>query len=139
MRYFFYGTLLDEGVRRRVLGIAPLRERTAWLSGYARVGMPGKSYPTLVDAMQSVTGGLFEGITVRQRRRIIAFEGVEYREAILPVRVETGAEIPARVFLPRRPPKVTIPWSYERWQRIDRARFLRALNADGLLSATKSV
>ena len=129
LRYFFYGTLLDADIRRRVLGHAMAPPGTpARLDGYVRVGVPGKSYPTLVAGPGSVHGQLFDGVTPALRQRLTAFEGTGYREAVLTVATDTGVETTARVLVARCPPRVITGWSLERWRRVDKARFMRGLD-----------
>jgi hypothetical protein len=134
MRYFFYGTLLDPDVRRAVLGrpAHALRGRHAVLDGYRRVTVPEKSYPTLAaDAGGAVAGLVFGGITPALARRLNVFEGTAYRIACCHVRLEDGAVVSARVFVPRlRPPSGGRPWDYEGWKKKAKRRFLAGLDRE---------
>jgi hypothetical protein len=116
-----------------VLGLArALPGEQAQLHGFRRVRAPGKSYPTLIAGGGMVSGLLVGGISPRQRERLALFEGVvEYCEAILPVRTAEGDEQPVRLFMPRRPPRSAEDWSFERWRRVDKRRYLRRFYADG--------
>lgn len=142
MVYFFYGTLCDADVRRLILGYrpSPRQLHPARLPGFCRKRARERSYPVLVRA----PGGLVDGLLFRPRPgdagRLAAYEGPEYRTRTLPVcrRGSPGA-IPAtrparaRVFLPAG---ATLPASFDdwqlcRWQRRDKAAFLRTLHHQG--------
>jgi gamma-glutamylcyclotransferase (GGCT)/AIG2-like uncharacterized protein YtfP len=140
VRYFFYGTLMDTEIRRCVLGL-PLAATAeeAWLSGYRRVRVRGKSYPMLIADADTVHGLLIADITPQQRARLTVFEGSEYREALLPVRGTRSGLVEARVFLPRRPARGALPWSFDQWVRVDKQRFLQGLLASDRMRPARSL
>lgn len=127
MRFFFYGTLQDAEVQALVLGRRPPAE-PARLSGYVRIGLPGRSYPMLRRKLGgSVRGLLVDGLTAADLIRIAHFEGPAYRLQQTRVRDRSGGCLSAWVCLPDRsgagggPAR---PWSFERWQRRHKRRFL---------------
>lgn len=134
MRFFFYGTLMDEDVRRAVLGVRALAPTEhATLEGWRRIKMASVSYPMIVRARNhSVDGVLMHGIDGRAREMLQIYEGDEYR--MLGVEVRAGDfMISAKMFAPR--PGLTIrgrgPWDLETWQRRHKRRFLGALQHQG--------
>lgn len=134
MVYFFYGTLCDADVQRLVLGYRPSRRqfRPARLPGYRRKRARGRSYPVLLRAAGGeVAGLLFRAASAGDAARLTAYEGPEYVTRSLPVRqprTAAGAGR-ARVFLPAGPalPAGFDDWTLPRWQRRDKAAFLRSL------------
>jgi hypothetical protein len=135
MRFFFYGTLMDEDVRRAVLGVRSLAPtENATLHGWRRVKMAGGSYPMIVRARNhKVDGILMHGIDSRARDLLQRYEGDEY--AMLGVDVETrdSSMLSARMFVPR--PGLTVrgrgPWDLETWRRRHKRRFLGGLQFIG--------
>ena len=134
MRFFFYGTLMDEDVRRAVLGVralAPLE--SAILEGWRRVKMAGVSYPMIVRARNhKVDGILMHGIDRRAHELLQEYEGDEY--AMIGVEVRTAdARISARMFVPRPglPVRGRGPWDLLTWQRRHKRRFLGAMQLHG--------
>lgn len=134
MRFFFYGTLMDEDVRRAVLGVralAPLESAT--LEGWRRVKMAGVSYPMIVRARNhKVDGILMHGIDRRAHELLQEYEGAEY--AMIGVEVRTAdARISARMFVPRPglPVRGRAPWDLVTWQRRHKRRFLGAMQLHG--------
>ena len=135
MRFFFYGTLMDEDVRRAVLGVrslAPIEK--AALDGWRRVKMAGVSYPMIVRARNHrVEGLLMHGLDGRARDLLQRYEGDEY--AMLGVEVKTGdaTVVTAKMFVPR--PGLTVrgrgPWDLETWRRRHKRRFLGGLQFIG--------
>lgn len=137
MVYFFYGTLCDADVQRLVLGYrpSPRQLRPARLPGYRRKRARGRSYPVLLRAAGGqVAGLLFRPARAGDAGRLTAYEGPEYLTRHLPVRrSRTAAASRARVFLPAG---VSLPasfddWALPRWQRRDKAAFLRSLQDQG--------
>ena len=133
MRFFFYGTLLDQDVRRAVLGRSWLTEAgaPAALRGYARFRARHGNYPILVRRRgRAVEGRIFEGFSPRQVFLIAHFEGREYR----PVRKlaydrRCGEQKPVWVFLPVRPGDTTSrPWTAKIWSRRDKPVLLRRIH-----------
>lgn len=111
-------------LRRRV---DKRRLQPAELKGFRRVFRRGATYPVLVaDEAGHVEGVLVGGLTRRDVELLSAFEGNDYRVAQQPVRVEEGGMVMARLFLPKHEALgSTTGWSYERWRRRHRNRFLR--------------
>jgi hypothetical protein len=134
MRFFFYGTLMDEDVRRAVLGVRALAPaERATLEGWRRIKMAGVTYPMIVRARNhTVEGILMHGIDRRAHEMLQAYEGDEY--AMIGVEVRTAAStISARMFVPRpgRPLRGRGPWDLETWQRRHKRRFLGAMQVQG--------
>jgi hypothetical protein len=132
MRFFFYGTLLDDAVREIVLGAArarALRLGPASLPGWRRAFMRGRSYPVVVpSAGDSVDGLLADGVDREGYRRLGAFESDEYVERTLRVVAPDGAEVRALVYAAG--PRARIgdrAWSFEDWRREHRAAFLKRI------------
>jgi len=130
-RFFFYGTLMDPLILAAVLRrpVDRLRLRPALLSGFRRVLHRSASYPVLIaDPTAEVNGILASGLTARDVRRLVAYEGPGYRLATLPVRVAVGGTVSAGVFLPVHDEVASaVPWSFAAWQRQCRQQFLRQL------------
>ena len=134
MRFFFYGTLMDEDVRRAVLGVRSLAPtERATLDGWRRVKMAGVSYPMIVRARNHrVDGVLMHGIDGRARDLLQRYEGNEY--TILSVEVRAGDSVlTAKMFVPR--PGMTVrgrgPWDLDTWRRRHKRRFLGGLQFIG--------
>jgi hypothetical protein len=138
MVYFFYGTLCDTDVLQLVLGYrpAPGQIEPACLPGYRRKRARGRSYPVLLRT----PGGRVDGLLFRPSRasdslRLAAYEGPEYVTRLLPVcRRQGGAALRrARVFLPAGSALSVAfdDWTLPRWQRRDKAAFLRSLLDQG--------
>jgi Gamma-glutamyl cyclotransferase, AIG2-like len=134
MRFFFYGTLMDEDVRRAVLGVRALAPtESAILEGWRRVKMAGASYPMIVRARNHrVDGILMHGIDRRAHEMLQLYEGDEY--AMIGVVVAAaGAMVSARMFVPRPglPVRGRGPWDLATWQRRHKRRFLGAMQVQG--------
>jgi len=93
---FFYGTLINEHILRRVIGrteAASLLIQDAQLHGYCRLKLRYAHYPALVPvsmaqvalnraptlAEQTVTGKLVSGLTASEVALLDDFEGEEYQ------------------------------------------------------------
>jgi len=112
MCFFFYGTLLDPEVRRRVLGVycSTVILTPAFLEGWRRVHVRGRVYPVVTPARGSCVEGLLaRNIVFAAARRIRMFESDEYREVTLPVSVPGGDAVKARLFVARHPSLATNP------------------------------
>lgn len=98
MRFFFYGTLIDEAVRRAVLGRhAPLRVEPARLGGWRRVAVPGKAYPVvLAEPQASVDGVLARGLTAAARRRLEGYEDADLYAVVEVEVIPVGRRRPIR-------------------------------------------
>jgi hypothetical protein len=134
MRFFFYGTLMDEDVRRAVLGVRALAPaERATLDGWRRVKKAGVSYPVIVRARNhKVDGILMHGIDRRAHELLLEYEGDEY--AMIGVEVRAGdAKVSARMFVPRPglPVRGRGPWDLAAWQRRHKRRFLGAMQLRG--------
>lgn len=130
MRFFFYGTLLDAEVRRRVLGAhAGGAELTpAVLEGWRRVYVRGRTYPVVTPARGCrVEGLLADGLSFAAARRVRLFESDEYRETARPVVTAGGRAVRARLFVGRHRSLATArPWTPEGWRRQHRAAYLES-------------
>lgn len=95
----------------------------------------------IADATATVEGILASGLTARDVRRLVAYEGPGYRLATLPVRVAARGTVSAGVFLPVRDEVASAaPWNFGSWRRQYRARYLRRLRRQGdASSADRSV
>ena len=126
---FVYGTLRDPDLLSGVLG-RPLRA-TAMLAaaapGYAAVHYPGRIYPALLRRPGAAAPGLvLTDLTPFERDLLDAFEGEEYRRAIIPVMIdeelhEAGAYLPA-IDVPADAPA----WTLAGWQDEHKRRVLAA-------------
>lgn len=127
MRYFFYGTLLDDEVRAAVTGGERLACRPTVLRGWTRVRVPHATYPVLrPQPGGSVTGILTRAVAAATAARLRRYEGAEYREARLPVHVDGDGVVTAAVFVPRSgTPTVGPPWDLATWVRLHKPGFLR--------------
>ncbi|GGC46424.1 hypothetical protein GCM10011504_26060 [Siccirubricoccus deserti] len=87
---FLYGTLLDARVLARRSGEPGLarRLRPARLAGFARVGLRGTPYPTLIARPGAVTEGALLRAPAAARAHLACYEGPSYR--LRPVRVTTA-------------------------------------------------
>lgn len=79
------------------------RLRPARLEGWARVGLRGTPFPTLVRRPGAATPGAVLRAGPAARRRLAAYEGAQYR--LVPVRVEM-----------RRGPARARAWMAPRWR-----------------------
>ncbi|WP_165943272.1 gamma-glutamylcyclotransferase family protein [Roseicella aquatilis] len=102
---FLYGTLLDPAVLERMAGEPGLarRLRPARLPGWARVGLRGTPYPTLLPDPGVVTEGALLRCGPGALARLAAYEGASYR--LVPVRAETP-----------RGPRRARAWVAPRWR-----------------------
>ena len=128
---FFYGTLLDPDIQRRVIGRAlPARWFVpATLAGFRRVRVAGRWFPVLVPGLahDRVAGGLALGLGAAERARILAYEGPLYSLVAVTVELADGRRKCASVFLPRSGIMPTAePWDLARFQREDKPRVLRS-------------
>lgn len=130
MRFFFYGTLLDQDVRRAVLGPSEPTEAsaTAVLLGYARYRAEHGNYPILVRRRgRTVEGQVFESLSPRQVFLLAHFEGREYRPVRkLVIDRRGGEQTSVWVFLPVRPGDATArPWNAKVWSLSEKPMLLR--------------
>jgi ADP-ribose pyrophosphatase len=129
MRFFFYGTLLDDELRRVVFGhevaLAP-----ATLSGWRRLQATGKHFPIIAaDPGGSVEGGVTPALGAGDVARLRHYEGDDnYGMREVEVRDHGGSRIAARIFVPRKGEFVGDgPWDLGEWQRVHRAAVLGRL------------
>lgn len=129
MRLFFYGTLRDSDVRARVLGrhTAALHFIDAVAPGFRAMFAAGRDFPVLVPGHGAKAPGLLvSGFTRRGLRRLIAYEGGDYRLGRIRVVVAGHKPVVARVFLPRR--YLRIGWGVfdlGHWQAGPKERYLK--------------
>jgi len=130
MRFFFYGTLLDDEIRRIVIGRAVALTGAA-LPGWRRLGVAGKHYPIIQrDAAASVAGAVTEILGAGDIARLRHYEGDGYELIAAEIRDHTDAAIAAQVFVPREGGLVGAgEWNLEDWQREHRAGVLGRLRA----------
>lgn len=134
MRFFFYGTLMDESVRAAVLGAAAARAldvEPATLSGWRRVPVRGRSYPIILPAAgHSVSGVLADRVDEPAAARLDRFEGAEYRKLRVRIRRAAGDTKSCWVYAVSDAGIAgTGAWDFDRWRRCDRAALLRWLSA----------
>ena len=125
---FVYGSMRDADVRTLVLGpdCAGVRTEPAWMPGAAAARVPGESYPYLVAVEGGcVPGEVLHGLDETCLDRIHFFEGDEYAFVECVVERAGGERIAAMHFggaeIAEGP---VVPWSLERWQASEKARFL---------------
>jgi Gamma-glutamyl cyclotransferase, AIG2-like len=131
MRFFFYGTLMDEDVRSAVLGrAAPRSVEAVTLEGWRRVPIPGKSYPAIVpDPRATVEGVLARGLNAAARGRLVRYEDDLYDLVEVEVRRTGGRHLAAFAFVARegRLSRSRREWDLAAWQRRCKRRFLTRL------------
>jgi ADP-ribose pyrophosphatase len=128
MRFFFYGTLLDDALRRIVIG-RDMALGEATLAGWRRRGVAGKPYPMIErDPAGSVAGGVTGDLGAGEIARLRHYEGDGYELIAAGIRDGTGAEIAAEIFVPLAGSLVGAgDWSLADWQRKHRAGVLERL------------
>jgi len=127
MRLFFFGTLMDDEVRRAVVGRA-IAVAPAWASGFRRVFVAGRDYPMLLRRAGGRVDGVLTGaLETAAIRRLDAYEGREYR--LGPIRAECGGELVAAFAYFCRPGVVAgdRDWRFEDWEQLDRPTVLRRI------------
>ncbi len=128
MRFFFYGTLMDDEVRGAVLDERSAAE-PAVLAGWRRVRKPGTPYPIVVRARgRRVAGVLVRGLDGRARARLIAFEDDGYALALLPVNAG-GRRRMAWVFAAKPGTRLgrARRWNVAEWRKTGRGPLLARL------------
>ena len=128
---FFYGSLRDPELLRRVLGreAAPATE-PAVLDGHALRRVAGEAFPCLVpDPDAQVSGAVLREATDDEVARIRFFEDEEeYALRETPVRVAASGHgnaapeetLPALVCFPVGPTTAAGPWSFDDWPEAER-------------------
>jgi hypothetical protein len=121
MRFFFYGTLMDDDVRADLLGPArrELRVRPGVLLHHRRRAARDGYYPVLVPEARGRVDGLFvEGLTRELVLWIAHFEGPTYEPDSVTAVDPAGRRLGAWSFLPTRRAYATDrPWDLRVWQR----------------------
>ena len=124
---FVYGTLRDMDLFTAVLGRRPDRRNVAAAvaPGWRVVFLPGRSYPALISAAGGrAEGEIVLGLSRAENALLDAFEGDEYRRAVVPVLVE-GEMHEADGYLPTAPVgQEAEPWVLARWQAEHKAAAL---------------
>lgn len=130
MDFFFYGTLCDADVRRRVLGreLPAALVEDAVLAGFSPVFAAGATYPTLIARPGGHTPGLLaRRLGAADAARLAAFEGPAYCLRTLAVTGRRSGPSKARVFVIRGEARaVGRPWALDDWQRRFKPAFLAA-------------
>ena len=130
MDFFFYGTLCDADVRRRVLGreLPDARVEEAILSGFSPLFVADATYPTLVARPGGHAPGLLaRGLGAADAARLAAFEGPAYCTRSLAVTGRRSGPAKARVFVIRGEARAAgRPWTLAEWQRRFKPAFLAA-------------
>lgn len=131
MRFFFYGSLLDEDVTALVIGrrLPPRAWVPATLAGFSRRKAKGVTYPVAIrDPKGKVQGAVVGGFSRREVERLQAYEGVRYHTVPLKVRVH-GHITTVSVFEPKEKAfqPVDGEWSLTDWQRRHKRRFLERI------------
>jgi gamma-glutamylcyclotransferase (GGCT)/AIG2-like uncharacterized protein YtfP len=123
---FVYGTLRDPELLAAVLGraIRPGEAEPAIAPGFRATFYPGRTYPALIRA----PGGSADGLLLLALSRfeldlLDAFEGEEYRRAIVPVIMDQELH-EASAYLPAIPVVGDDPWQLEVWQAEHKSRVL---------------
>jgi gamma-glutamylcyclotransferase (GGCT)/AIG2-like uncharacterized protein YtfP len=128
MRFFFYGTLVEPQILRRVLGRrrAPSMER-AWVDGFVRRRLAGTPFAVLQRAPDArVEGRLVRGLSDRECSRLLKYEGEDYRRARVTVRIPRGKR-EAWVFVPKARARTAGIWNPKRWRQRARKAALAGL------------
>jgi gamma-glutamylcyclotransferase (GGCT)/AIG2-like uncharacterized protein YtfP len=130
MRLFVYGTLLDEELRRLVIG-RDVALAAATLPGWRRLAVIGAPFPMIErDPAGSVAGAVTEPLGAREMARLRHYEGDGYELVAADIRDARGAGSAAQVFVPRAGRYVGAgAWDLAAWQRDHRAATLDRLSA----------
>jgi len=132
MDFFFYGTLCDAEVRRRVLDreLSEARLEEAELAGYRPVFVAGANYPTLAaDPGGRAPGLLARGLGATDAARLAAFEGPAYGTRTLTVTGRRSGPLAARAFVARGAARASArAWTLDDWRRRFKPAFLAAMS-----------
>ncbi len=126
VRFFFYGTLMDDDVCRAVLGerCRQMRVEPAVLPGYRRVRAARGDFPVLTRR----TGRRLDGQLVRNLPgdallAIAHYEGPDYAPRRAMVIDQNGERHSAWIFMPRHGRIASSrPWDFDRWQKHGKPR-----------------
>jgi hypothetical protein len=132
MRFFFYGSLLDEDVTAVVIGrrLPPTAWTPATLTGFSRRKAKGVSYPVAIrDPKGTIEGAVVGGFSKLEVARLTAYEGPRYHTVPLKVRIH-GRITTVSVFEPREKAfqPVDGEWSLSQWQRRDKRKFVARIS-----------
>lgn len=126
--FFFYGTLLDDDVRRAVMPHQADRVgvRPAVLPGFRRVRARGESYPVLKRAQgRRLKGLLVEGLDRASVLAMAHFEGKDYHPEPVMVRDDADNWRRAYVFMPTSPRLAgTRRWDKRQWELREKAQIM---------------
>ncbi|MFN0041972.1 MAG: gamma-glutamylcyclotransferase family protein [Alphaproteobacteria bacterium] len=127
-RFFFYGTLLDEDVRRATLGREPdpTDTVTARLPGYRVARAAGRAYPVLAPEVGAVAAGVMvRAVREGEAARLFHYEDSGYDAVEVSVVDGRGRTRMAWVFMPGRSlAAMADDWSFAEWQAQHKARVL---------------
>lgn len=131
---FVYGTLRDPEIREGVLGRALDLNlvKPAAARGWRTVYYGDALYPALVQDTGTIAPGLLlSGLDGRDRDRLDAFEGDEYRREKVIV-ICGGMQMDALTYLPSRQIGTrALAWTFENWIRDHRPDVIAHYRADG--------
>lgn len=131
--FFFYGTLMDAGVRRAVLGgKAPKLLEPAVLLGWRRYKAQGATFPIVKsDGRGRVHGVLAHDISAPAQALLDEYEGPDgYLAMRWIVEREDGARVKAMVYVPDGSNAIrpsAEPWYLDEWQARHKTAFLARL------------
>jgi hypothetical protein len=133
-KLFFYGTLLDPDIQKRVIGrvLTEAALLPATLAGFRRVRAAGKWFPILVPGLNldRVAGAVALGLSAAEIARIVAYENDGYALKRVTARLAGGKAARALVFLPIKGAGNSLkptaePWDLAQWQEREKPRVLR--------------
>lgn len=126
--FFFYGSLMDRELLEAVLDRATsdLTFTPGWLAGYVAETARGYTFPTLVKRRGGRAHGVVtQGLTLDDVERIAYFEDTTEYAPIVADIATAETEIAARLYIATAAlPSTGEPWSFERWQKHDKALLL---------------
>jgi gamma-glutamylcyclotransferase (GGCT)/AIG2-like uncharacterized protein YtfP len=131
--FFFYGTLMDAGVRRAVLGgKAPKLLEPAILIGWRRFTARGATFPIVkADGRGRVPGVLAHDVSEAARVLLDEYEGPDgYRAMRWIVERADGSRAKAMVYVPDGSNAIrpsAEPWDLVEWQARHKMAFLAKL------------
>jgi gamma-glutamylcyclotransferase (GGCT)/AIG2-like uncharacterized protein YtfP len=127
---FVYGTLRDPDLLSGVLGRSTMTAVAATAPGFAAVHYPGRIYPALARRPGAAAPGLvLLDLTPFEQDLLDAFEGTEYRRAIIPVMIDEELH-EAFAYLPAISiPADAAPWVLSDWQIQHKPRVLQGERA----------
>ena len=123
---FCYGTLQDPDVLSRVLNhsVPSTRLVSGAITGYQRVYVQNRTYPTLIKGEGIVSGLVFKNCTNAEWENLCAFEGAEYGVETLSAETADG-QLDVQIFMPGKTQKASErEWSLETWKRSHKRSFM---------------